>query len=523
MPRTDRSFFYGITCLVLVLTIVPFLLAAQTGGDAYQFDGILLNPLDGHTYLAKMYQGFRGDWRFTLPYTADPGQGAYLNLFYLFLGHFARLTPLSLTLTFSMARVFASGLLLGALYRFFETTIPETRPRRVAFALSVLGSGMGWLLVPAGEFTADFWVAETYPFLSMYSNPHFPLGLALVLWLLTPASPAAPSEWSKGWGTAVVALILSIVNPFGIVVAVVVLAGWQGVVGWDALRRNAWEDFFRTSSFTRLMWTVAGGVPMLAYQVWAIRTDPALFGWDIQNLTPTPPWWDLLIAISPAVWLALLSWRKIGPPFSEGPSSIHLFAVWVVLALILILVPFGLQRRFMMGMYIPLAGLAAYGLETLARGKRTRARVGMVLLFLLALPTNLIVILAGQSGARAHDLLLYRTQAETLALRWLETETPPDALVLAAPETGLIIPAFSGRQVIYGHPFETVRAEEEKQAVTDFFQALSEEEAKNFLLERRIDFIFYGPRERKLGALPVSEGLERVFEARDVEIYRVEP
>jgi hypothetical protein len=518
MPHTERSFFLGIVCLVLVLTIVPFLLAAQAGGDGYQFDGILLNPVDGHTYLAKMYQGFRGDWRFTLPYTADPGEGAYLNLFYLFLGHLARLTHLSLPLTFSIARIIAGVFLLFALHRFFVATIPKPRPRRVAFALSALGSGVGWILVPTGLFTADFWVAETYPFLSMYSNPHFSLGLALVLWLLTPALPTSGFLTGNGWLAALATLILSMVNPFGVVVVVVVMAGWQVVTGWEALRRSAWGDFCRASTFKRVLWTVAGGVPMLAYQVWAIRTDPSLSGWDAQNLTPTPPWWDVLIAFSPALWLALVGWRSV----NTTPPA-RLFVVWVVLGLFLIVVPFGLQRRFMMGLYIPLAGLAATGLETLSQGKRSRARIGIVVLFILALPTNLIVILAGQSGARARDLLLYRTQAEALALRWLETQTPPDALVLAAPDTGLIIPAFTGRQVIYGHPFETVQAEAEKQAVTDFYQSLSETEANQFLSVRRIDFIFYGPRERRWGTLPISEGIKLVFETGDVQIYQVEP
>src|SRR3970282_1263171 len=122
MPRKDRSFFLSIAFLVLFLNILPFALAVRAGGDQFVFDGVLLNPIDGHTYLAKMYQGYRGDWRFTLPYTADSGQGAYMNLFYLLLGHLARFTGLSFPLVFSLARILAGLLLLISLFRFFENT-----------------------------------------------------------------------------------------------------------------------------------------------------------------------------------------------------------------------------------------------------------------------------------------------------------------------------------------------------------------------------------------------------------------
>ena len=140
----------------------------------------------------------------------------------------------------------------------------------------------------------------------------------------------------------------------------------------------------------------------------------------------------------------------------------------------------------------------------------------------MAKKPNLIVILAGQTGARAHDPLLYQTREEALGLRWLETETPSHALILAAPGTGLIIPAFSGRQVIYGHPFETVRAEAEKQVVLGFFQTMTEDEAHTFIIERGVDYIFFGPRERAVGDLPITQGLELAFEAGGVQIYAVE-
>lgn len=66
---------------------LPYAWALAAGGDTHVFGGFLLNPIDGNSYLAKMMQGWSGAVTFTLPYTAEPGEGVILFVFYLFLGH----------------------------------------------------------------------------------------------------------------------------------------------------------------------------------------------------------------------------------------------------------------------------------------------------------------------------------------------------------------------------------------------------------------------------------------------------
>jgi len=111
--------------------------------------------------------------------------------------------------------------MLLSMWRFFSVSLQESRLVKVAFALAALGSGMGWLASFLGVFTADLWVAEAYPFLSAYANPHFPLALAILMWVLTPFRE---NSWPEG--TLVRALLtvlagvgLGIVLPFGVLVA----------------------------------------------------------------------------------------------------------------------------------------------------------------------------------------------------------------------------------------------------------------------------------------------------------------
>lgn len=531
---------YRIALLVLLLITLPYLTAWAAAGPEHTFGGFLLNPMDGNSYLAKMYEGWRGDWRFTLAYTAVRSDGAYLFTFYLLLGHLARWLGLSLIGVFHVARLLGSVLLLWALWRFLQNLNPQGKHTTLIYGLACLGLGMGWLAFPFGVATSDFWVAEAYPFLSAYTNPHFALSLALLVWLLTirPSASEEPQPHRlRVWGGIVAAILASIIlgsmSPFavvlglailGIVLVLRVLAAWLllrvSPAGSPGLVRNLLTEQSFRATLVRLVCLFLGGAPVVLYAVWAMRIDPLLAAWNVQNLTPAPPLWDLLLAFSPALLLALLGlvqvWQRQSP-------QIQITEVWAVLALVMVYLPFELQRRFLVGLAIPLAALAGFGLEWLENRMTRRFRFVAIAAIALTFPTLLLVLLVGQFGALAQNPLLYLTRGETQALSWVESNTPADALLLAAPQTGLFIPAHTGRRVLYGHPFETVNAEVEETAVSSFFaQAAANPLAANdFLTKRRIGYIFYGPREQELGQLPDLAGLSAVYSQAGVTIYRV--
>ena len=166
-----------ISCLVILLITIPYIYAFQEDSTEYAFGGFLINPTDGHSYLAKMQLGYQGGWKFVLPYTAESGEGAYLFLFYIGLGHLARIVNLPLLAVFHIARVIGAIFLLWVLKIYFRSVFKEPKMQTLGFSIAALGSGVGWLAVVFGSFTSDFWVAEAYPFLSKYTNPHFSLGL----------------------------------------------------------------------------------------------------------------------------------------------------------------------------------------------------------------------------------------------------------------------------------------------------------------------------------------------------------
>ncbi len=119
------------------------------------------------------------------------------------------------------------------------------------------------------------------------------------------------------------------------------------------------------------------------------------------------------------------------------------------------------------------------------------------------------------AAMRPPDGRLFFSANEAAAFDWLRlaSHAPREPVVMAAPETGLFLPAWAGVRVIYGHPFETLDAAETRSKVEGFFAGTAD---RTDMLHG-VDYIFFGPREKKLGE--ADPGWQPVFRAGDVTIY----
>ncbi len=113
-------------------------------------------------------------------------------------------------------------------------------------------------------------------------------------------------------------------------------------------------------------------------------------------------------------------------------------------------------------------------------------------------------------------------QAVAAARRWINVNLPEKSLILAGPDTGLYLPAYTHATVVYGHPFETLNAQHLEDAVIGFFSSWNEEQIINFIGDTQVDYLFIGPRERELGTLKLQENWQLVYENMSVTIYAVD-
>jgi hypothetical protein len=513
-----------VLALILVSNL-PYLIAWAATPDDAHFTGLVFNPQDGHSYVAKMRQGFEGSWRFHLPYTPEQSEGAYLFLYHLWLGHLARWTGLSLIGVYHGARILGGIAMLVGIYALAFELSDRRGERGTMFLLTSLGSGLGWLAGTAQVQTADLWVAEAFPSYSLMANAHFPLAIALMAVIavcglritgLATKENRPAKKWPWGAGMILAAVLLGGIQPFGLVP---VFGGLGVMLVAGALRERAipWQ------ASTWIIVAAAIALPYPLYMQTAIRSDPVLAAWNVQNTTPSPPLWDWGLSYGLLLVLALFGAAVAARRGSDGD---FLLLGWVLVTVAGMVLPLPLQRRLSIGLGVPIGLLAGMGwwhtVRTRIQPRRRSLWRALVIAFsaLTAVFLMVMVSLAALSG----EPWFYLSSGEWDALRWLREEAAPEAVVLCAPQTGTFVPAWAGKRVVYGHPFETLNAERRRAQVQAYWSSgLSPSEQDLFLRDNRVGYILVGPREQAIGEWNQGGSApgNLVFEAEDTRIYGI--
>jgi uncharacterized membrane protein len=419
-----------------------------------------------------------------------------------------------LILTYHLARIVNSLILLFVAYFFVSLLGLDRKARRTAFLLIGLSSGLGWLAVPLDVFAPDLWVPEAITFYSIFTNPHFPLAMALMLltfaFVLVPLQAESEDSQPEAWPSVargsilagLFSLLLGVVQPFCVVMIYSVLGGYF-VLRLLKEKRLPWLEILRSM--------VAGAVtaPIIAYDYYVFTFNPAMRAWSEQNVTLSPPPWEYAIA------------------YGRSKADFFLLA-WVMVNGLLLYAPFNLQRRLVTGLHIPLCVLAAMALSRYVLPRFSPARRTLILgaLIVLTMLSNLFILIASMVGATQQDSRLYLYRDEAEAMTWLEENTQSADIVLASPEMGLFIPAWAGNRVLYGHPFETIEAGKKRALAETFYRPQTEESIRRGIIEGyHITYVFYGPRERELsgGQLEAVSVLSEAYTNPGITIYQASP
>lgn len=512
-----KNWKFAILFFWVILLIFPYLIGFLKSDTSVVFGGFLLNPIDGFSYIAKIQQGFHGSWFFQLPYTAEFNGKAILFIFYILLGHIAQIFSLNLIFVFHLFRVLFAVLLFFTLDRFVTLFFdPRKFFWKITFLTLIFGGGLGWLFLVSGNLPADFWVAEAFPFLSSFSNPHFPLTLTLMLWGYIFA--ASRKIHAKGWiSIFLVGFFLSIISPFSALI--------NGLIFLFYFSIDKVIDF--QSKFFKLVIYFLGSAPMSIYQYIVVKGDPVLSLWNEQNITPTPTIGNFIFSFSPflpGLCLFILLWIRSGKK-KEINFQVYGLIFWIGIAIILIYLPVGLQRRFLVGLYIPIVVLFYIGLslliENYAKFIKYKKKLA-AFFFILAFPSVFLVYSGSLLAIIEKNEKLFIPKSIFKSGEWIGENVEPGSVILSTSESGLILPTFSYIKTVCGHPFETIDYEETLDLVDDFWNGnMDKEEQKAFLKLTQADYVYFGVYEREyLPPLSIVD-FSLVYESDRIKIFKV--
>jgi hypothetical protein len=475
-----RIFRQGWTAWMVVATSLPYLWNSFVRPAGWRYAWIL-PPFrdDSYGYMAWSQQAAHGALLFKLKFTALPQTAFLFQPFFLVCGWASRLLGANLGPVHFFAKEVGVVLFFLLFYRYTDYLRLSPFQSLVASVLVGISSGVGGataLLFGRHEppnISADLWMPEVSTFWSLLWNPLFPWSLALMLlaiyWLDRGTRDARARDlWLAGLAAGVLALI----HPY----SQALLLAFAALV--IVVRR-------RRSALGYLLRYLLPLAPFVGYVAAVSVLQPVMVQHSAHGSMDSP---SLLLYLS-GFGLPLLIWAMAWP-IDRGRWMKPYWQVvaWFGLSLALAYAPLWFQRKLIMGAHIPLCILAAIAFDLLlakcASAKPTQAneawvghpqaRLGLaaatvVLVPLLALtPMYLILMLSREVQANI-DGVYYISPDMDAALKFMKQHSSPDDIVLATLGTSMMIPAYAGNTVVWGHWAMAVDADEREAWSQDLF------------------------------------------------------
>ncbi len=531
-----------VAAAIMLLTCLPYLYGLHIAEPGEYYSGLLTNPDEHNVYLAYMRQARDGALFFIDPFTSEPQSGRVVNVFFLALGLFSRVTHLSLPVTYHLARVVSGWLLLMAVYCLAAQVLATVSGRRIALVLAGLASGLGWLY-PAGagrphpiDYGPGLIMPEAITFLSLLLNPLFCFSVFLMVVTLGLAGHAFTSGSLRSAVLAGLAgLVLGNIHTYDLVPVVAVLAAFL-IVLLIARRLTG-----RTIALALLIALLAA--PSVLYQLWLITSGEVTLlvkSRETPVFSPEP----LFLALGLGLPLALAVVGAVGSTVPGGNDGARLAALWLALGFALVYLPVPFQRKLAEGLHIPVCLLAAFALEPLWRqagGRRALWLGGLVVL--LTIPSNVLFVnraledLRSNNAAYLGNLMppLYLRADQRAALAGLEAAASPSDVVLCNSFLGSYAPSLAGCRVYLGHWAETLHFQDKLRDLSWFLKADTPDASREDFCRR--EGITYLLRDRSIydqvyylspeGAMrdsfdpEASDWLIRLHRQDRVSLYRV--
>lgn len=534
LSRQEKIFLLWSIAVIIFLTSASLFYAEAIAGERY-FTGVSVwAGADKSVYLSQIEQARQGRPLFDNLYTAEAQKPRIFSPLWLVLGWLGKLTSISNFWIFHIARILSGIVFLYLFYLFLTRIFEKIKYRQLVFWILGLASGWGIFTVKRffteeiafNQYGVDLWVSESNTFLTLAHSALFIISQGLILlifwWLIERFKRA---NFKEVVSVSVIILLLGFLHPYDLVIIDSVLGVW---LIWEMIREKKWLWRF---VFKAMIIGLASLVPVL-YFVWLFKSQPAVGGWAIQNITISPNILNYFIGYG---LLAVGVLAALPREIKSQNNYWRFLSLWIIIGWLLLFAPFSFQRRLVNGLHLPMVILGFSGLliilgwlkeiwPSLVKKIFGQSVLWVLAIFLLTITTfyNLffeITIFNYRSAPQFISKSVYE------AMFWLKDNVAKDQVILAEPINGNIIPALSANPVYIGHGHQTIDWTFKLYDVKNWFFLTNQGDIakKAWLNQAGIDYVFFSSRERALGKFQPSEKdyLKQVYNQGGVEIYIV--
>ena len=520
--KKDLLWISIVSMLILVWSSIPNWAGQLAQTNDLHFRGIYFDPQDYSVDSSMMQAGMQGDWAYEFRFTTETPHPAYVRMFYITLGHISKWIHLAPDLTYELARWLFGFSALIAIYDLFRRIFPNLFWARAGFILAALGSGLGWLQLllhwsPGAITPIDFWFIDGYVFFSLSLFPHFTFALtgmciATSLWL----EYLKTQRWQYILWIAITAILVQAMNPIAFAVIDIGFVG-ATLFAWWREKKIHWRD---VSSLALLAFAQ---IPLLAYNFIVLTRDPLWSQYTLENQTLSPPFiyyaWGFAL-----FWPLVIAGGVI--TLKQKIPALGAALFWIAIAYLLAYSPADIQRRFLLGITIPMAVLSIWVLQKLfetaaAKSPRlNRWRTSFILLFIFIASISSIYLSVGRAVyMQTHPSEFYYPAAIDDAAQWLNQHAPANDFVLASEPTAQIVTQKTDLRVYFGHEMETLNFDAKQEDVISFYR---NNKPDDWIKNTSVKWVVYGPLEQEISSnFSPAQNLELVYDNEDVKIFSV--
>jgi hypothetical protein len=492
--KANRRFVAIAAATCALASALPFLFGILMESNGARFLGYPYATDDHMVYAAWMRQAQDGRLLMDNRFTTDAQPGLTVHLYFFVLGLISKLTGIVWATV--LAKAGLSALFVALTAKLLASARANALWMKLGLLFAVFGSGLGFAVwhkfgeaivretIPGlnplllGRLPTDVWQPEGYVFSSMLTNSLFMAALCLIAGVSIAILQARDNWKSVGWGALCTALLMNI-HSYDVLILLLVAIGFIGasfaagqmtgawlsrgaVIFLGALPPALWflhvlnqDAVFQARAATEtyspnFRQVVLGYLPLIVAAIignvpWkGQRNLRQLIGFGLFSLLAAA----LFIAaanhtegyfLRPATFAVALvaAIAAVALVAEECPTRNWLWA-WAMVGLVAPYFPALFQRKLAMGLSLPWAILAAWGLVKWFEGAE-RGRRNLILAFVSAvccgtsflwLQRELLFIRDNVSRTTVHAL--YLSSNVTAILDKLNAE-PGKKVVLAMP------------------------------------------------------------------------------------------
>ncbi len=544
-PISKGEFYWvrNYALAIVLITSIPYFIGFSMQGEDWRFTGFVFGVEDGNSYIAKMMSGSFGSWLFRSPYTSYPQKGTIFFIPYILLGKLASSPGLheQLVALYHLFRMIAVMLMIYSNYHFIAIFVSRTYWRRIGLVLATVGGGLGWLLPLFGKeswlgsIPLEFYSPESFGFLSLFGLPHLAMARALLLWgfveYISLSERKSVGSYSLENGKPILSFIkenllgllwflLSLFQPMYVVIGWIVIAIHLTLIFLIENKFNTLKLSLLLKETRRILFSFVISSPLVIYTFIVSLFDPYGISWLKQNVLLSPHPLHYLLAYG-----LMLPFSILGGYLSlKEPSRRCLLLLgWFAIFPFLVYAPLNVQRRFAEGIWVVCVVLAIKGLSHFTCEKFLSHKIFTTLMFVLSLLSTFLLWVGSISSSLQPSPPIYRNANEVRAFEYFQNRTIKDKVVLASHSTSNALVAWAPVKVIVGHGPESKDLSILMEQIEGFFgQKMSNVDRVNFLKGEKIDYVFWGPYERRLGEWNPNTApfLIKVYESEGFEIFK---